>query len=197
MIIKRRRNGRRTWLLFMALLILASAFFLVFGDDVEREHYPTGYAVYVEIYAKKYDLPSSLIYAVIHTESNFRPTAVSSAGAVGLMQLMPSTFRWLSDDMLGERLMSAALYDPATNIRYGTYYLGMLYNRYGRWTEALAAYNAGPGKVDAWLSDPSLTDESGHLVPDTIPVRETRVYVTTVERAWQAYERLYANGAQS
>ena len=132
-----------------------------------------------------------MVYAVIRTESGFDSSAVSAVGAIGLMQLMPDTFRWISDDLLRERLASSMAYDPETNIRYGTYLLKRLYDRYGDWNAALAAYNAGPGRVDDWLKDAQYTDSSGHLIPDRIPIAETRNYVNKVQSTAQVYTRLY------
>lgn len=185
---------QKLWLVLIiaAVLLLACiGLYSLLSPSIDRALYPREYQAYVERYAKQYDVPENLIYAVIRTESDFDPKAVSSVGAVGLMQMMPSTFRWLSDDMLGEHLEDGMLYDPETNIRYGVYYLRRLYDRYGSWQTACAAYNAGNGTVDRWLSDPSLTDLQGNLVPKRIPIGETRAYVNKVQKSYRAYSRLY------
>ena len=175
----------------VAVLLLIGALYLLFEPKIDRALYPREYQAYVERYAKQYDVPENLIYAVIRTESDFQADAVSAVGAVGLMQMMPSTFRWLSDDMLGEYLEDGMLYDAETNVRYGVYYLRRLYDRYGDWLTACAAYNAGSGRVDGWLKDSSLTNLQGDLVPERIPIGETRIYVRKVKKAYQAYQRLY------
>ena len=105
------------------------------------------------------------------------------------MQLMPETFLWLTNDMLGEHLSVAVLYDPETNIRYGTYLLSRLYTRYGDWETAAAAYNAGSRTVDEWLKDPSYTDQYGFL--NRIPYKETASYVKKFSAARKTYQRLY------
>lgn len=155
----------------------------------EKRAYPQKYADYVETYAQQYGVPESLVYAVIHTESGFDSGAVSPVGAVGLMQLMPDTFEWLTDEILFDHLESGMLYDPETNIKYGTYLLSRLYDRYGDWDLTLAAYNGGVGNVDKWLEDPAYSDGEGGL--KKIPFKETRNFVKKVSDAKKTYERLY------
>ena len=159
----------------------------------EKSAYPREYAEYVTVYAEKYGVPEVLVYAVIRTESDFDSGAVSPVGAVGLMQLMPSTFEWLTDDMLFEHLENGMLYDPETNIRYGTYCLSYLYDRYGNWETAIAAYNGGLGNVDKWLEDDRYADADGEGGLKRIPFKETRQFVTRVTDAWEMYEKLYNN----
>ena len=156
----------------------------------EKSAYPREYAEYVTVYAEKYGVPEELVYAVIRTESDFDSGAVSPVGAVGLMQLMPSTFAWLTDDMLFEHLENGMLYDPETNIRYGTYCLSYLYDRYGNWETAIAAYNGGLGNVDKWLEDDKYADGEGGL--KRIPFKETRQFVRRVNQAWKKYDTLYS-----
>ena len=186
-----KQNRGIALIIILVLLIVATCLIDSYRDDMARVRYPKQYSAYVEHYAKVYDLPPHLIYAVIRTESNFDSSATSAVGAIGLMQLLPSTFRWISDDLLRERLDSGMIYDPETNIRYGCYYLHLLYDRYEDWTAALAAYNAGPGRVDRWLDDPTMLDADGKLNPDAIPATETRRYVPAVLEAQERYDELY------
>lgn len=154
----------------------------------KRSAYPRKFSEYVSASAAEFDIPETVIYATIKTESGFDADAVSRAGAVGLMQLMPSTFRWLSDDMLHENLDDSMISDPQTNIRYGSYLLSWLYGIYGNWDNVFAAYNAGVGNVNSWLKDPRYSF-AGHLT--NIPFEETRNYVRRQRENVKTYEKLY------
>ena len=186
-----RNPSRGLVILLLAVVSIGLGFF---GDFIltclEKNSYPCDYAEYVSVYSEKYGIPEELVYAVIRTESDFESGAVSGAGAVGLMQLMPDTFKWLTEEILFDHLESGMLYDPETNVRYGTYYLSFLYDRYGDWELALAAYNGGPGNVDKWLADDRYADGDGGL--KKIPFKETRRFVARVTKARDMYERLYA-----
>jgi soluble lytic murein transglycosylase len=95
-------------------------------------------------------LDPALIAAVIYQESKFRPTARSSSGAIGLMQLTPSTAEGIALRTGGTGFRVSDLTDPSINIRYGTWYLHDLFAKYGSVRLVLAAYNAGQGNVDRW-----------------------------------------------
>ena len=157
----------------------------------ERASHPRKYENLVSLYAETYAVPESVVYAVIKCESNFNASAVSDAGAIGLMQLMPETYEWLCAYHLHETYEPGLLYEPATNIRFGTYLLSFLYLRYGNWETAFAAYNAGIGNVDEWLQNPDYIDGSGLL--KTIPFRETAEYVKKVSKNRSVYQRLYGD----
>ena len=156
---------------------------------VERSAYPRKYLKEVQAASDEFGVPEHIIFAVIKTESNFDKTAVSGAPAYGLMQLTEETYLWIGNDMLGEDPSAFDIYDPKTNIRYGTYYLSFLFRKYGRWDTAFAAYNAGPGNVNEWLEDEEISDTDGNLV--NIPFKETRNYVKKVNAATKEYKKLY------
>ena len=185
------RNPPRTLVIaLLAAVAIGLGFLADFAiTHFEKKAYPREYTEYVERYAEAYGVPEPLVYAVIRTESSFDSGAVSGAGAVGLMQMMPDTFAWLTDEILFEHLESGMLYDPETNIKYGTYLLSRFYDRYGDWELALTAYNGGVGNLDKWLEDPEYADGEGGL--KKIPFRETRQYVKKVADARDMYERLY------
>jgi len=186
----RMNPNRAAVIALLAVLAIGLGFLADFAITCfEKRAYPQKYADYVETYAQQYGVPESLVYAVIRTESGFDSGAVSPVGAVGLMQLMPDTFEWLTDEILFDHLESGMLYDPETNIKYGTYLLSRFYDRYGDWDLTLAAYNGGVGNVDKWLEDPAYSDGEGGL--KKIPFKETRNFVKKVSDAKKTYERLY------
>jgi soluble lytic murein transglycosylase-like protein len=96
----------------------------------------------------RYDLSTEVLLAVIETESGFDSRAVSSKGALGLMQLMPSTGQEMADQLDIPWTGNEMLYDPAINIQLGSEYLYQMFKRFGHADSALAAYNAGPRRVE-------------------------------------------------
>ena len=180
------------WLEIVLLLALLAA--AVWGlragyTRYMRSAYPVEYEEYVEAYAAEYGLPPSLLYAVIRTESDFNPEAVSSAGAVGLMQLTEDTFSWAQYRSGVEELPQEQRFDPETSIHYGSCVLALLEEMYGVRETALAAYNAGMGNVNRWLTDEAYSDDGRTL--KEIPYPETRQYVEKVLKAQEMYQRQY------
>ena len=177
-------------LIIIAALLLALCVDLIWSA-IEKATHPYDYSQYISKYAYEYNIPESVIYAVIKVESNFDADAESSVGACGLMQIMPKTFEWLTgDEHLGEHLNKRMLFDPETNIKYGTYYLSYLYKKFDRNTNTvLAADNGGEGNVAKWLKDPAYSDDGKNL--KDIPFKETKNYVSKVNNEIQAYKDLY------
>lgn len=159
----------------------------------EKLSYPRKYSEYVEKYSLEYNIPEALIYATIKVESNFEPNAVSTAGARGLMQLMPDTFLWLTgDEHLGEHLTVGDMLDPEVNIRYGVYYLKYLHARFDRNVPVIAAaYNGGEGNVIKWLADERYSDGEGNLKDYPSEFSETENYVDKIMKNLEMYEKLY------
>jgi len=177
-----------TFIIIIAILMFF-AFYAV--DKIWEYLYPREYEELVQKYASEYAVPEALIYAVILAESDFDANANSHAGAIGLMQLMPDTLDWLSR-LLGESSPSGDIADPETNIKYGTYYLRHLMDRFGTWETALAAYNAGHGRVTNWLKDSRYSDDGKTL--KNIPLDETYNYVNRVSENYKQYKNIYYNG---
>ena len=147
-----------------------------------RARYPLEYEHIVSAHARNYDLDPALLAAVIYAESRFDADVESSAGAVGLMQLLPDTAKGIALRTGGDRFVESDLLDPEINVRYGSWYLDHLRARYdGDMRLALAAYHAGQGNVDEWLAQ-----GGGIAFP------ETQDYVDEVERVRRVYARAYA-----
>ena len=152
--------------------------------------FPLPWWLLVEAEAERRGLDPYLVAALIRQESAFQPRAVSRAGARGLMQLLPSTARLVARKMGRPRPSRTRLFDPQTNVELGTQYLSQVLQRYdGRLEAALASYNAGPGRVDAWLARGEYRDPAEFI--ESIPFTETRNYVKAVLRNVAVYRRLY------
>ncbi len=151
--------------------------------------YPMRYEEIVTTYAEQNDVPPSLVYAVIRTESHFRPDAVSPVGAKGLMQLMDGTYTWIQTKLPGEPEPAERVFDPEVNIRCGTKLLAVLGEAFDNTETVLAAYNAGIGTVEGWLKDKRYSADGKTLV--NIPIEETNTYVKRVLSAKAQYQALY------
>ena len=165
--------------------VLAGAF--AFVQETEpawyvRLRYPLRYDAIVRGHAQNYRLDPALLAAVIYQESKFRPDARSSSGAVGLMQLLPDTAKGIATRTGGRRFRVDDLLDPEINVRYGSWYLRHLLDKYGDERTALAAYNAGQRNVDQWRRR-----------GEGIAFVETRRYVARVRELKRLYRRGYAS----
>jgi soluble lytic murein transglycosylase len=158
-------------------------------EELWRILFPLEYTGLLQQKAAEEGLDAALVAAVVCQESTFDPGAVSPAGARGLMQVMPRTGRTLARS-LSVRYRTQALHDPATSLDMGTRYLRDMLDRYaGRVERALAAYNAGPHRVDAWTAArPAISAEE---FLESIPFTETRNYVMTILASRENYRRLY------
>ncbi|MBI2874606.1 MAG: lytic transglycosylase domain-containing protein [Firmicutes bacterium] len=158
--------------------------------DTYRLAYPTPYRDIVEKAAAEFSVDPWLIYAVAREESHFRAFAVSRSGAIGLMQIMPSTGKWLagkvnaSPDVL-------SFFNVESNIRMGSWYLAYLLKLFnGDVDHALAAYNGGNGSVARWLKDPLYREPIDFS--RTITFLETREYVDKVRQSYLVYRKVIA-----
>lgn len=172
---------------FAVILVLAAAA-VGFGawtyssepDWYARVRYPLRYESVVRGHADNYRLEPSLVAAVIYQESKFRADARSPSGAVGLMQLLPDTAVGIAQRTGGSEFEVDDLLDPEINVRYGSWYLRHLLDKYDDLELALAAYNAGQTNVDRWRREGR-----------GIAFAETRHYVERVQELERIYERTY------
>ena len=162
-----------------ALLALSVALFYTV-------YLPKRYTALVRTNAAEFGLDENLLYAVIRTESKFDNAAVSSAGAVGLMQLMPSTAAFAAQKLgMGQEI---DLFDAATNIRIGAWYLSYLLDKFEDTALAIAAYNAGEGTVRNWQREGICSADGKAQI---FPYPETENYVRKVKKFYKCYNFCY------
>jgi soluble lytic murein transglycosylase len=162
----------------------------LFQKAIQELTLPIAHEDIIRQQAAEKHLDPALIAAVIYAESKFDPRP-SSAGAEGLMQLMPQTAEYLARRSGGTAFTPADLATPQVNIAYGSYYLRYLLDHYnGQEMLAVAAYNAGMTNVDRWVAE---AKAAGHqLTVNEIPFPETRDYVQKVLQAQRDYRHTYA-----
>ena len=162
----------------LAAVLCVSTFFAV------RARFPRPHREIVE----NSGVAPSLVYAMMKAESGFDEKAQSRAGAVGLMQLLPSTARFIC---MREKIIfdEEMLFDGSYNTRLGTLYISYLFEKFPVMETMLAAYNAGEGVVSEWLSDENLSRDGTTL--SRIPYPETERYIKKVKKFKRIYEILY------
>lgn len=184
-----RKHWKRGIALFLASLSMMGILTLTGCSNSEKEIYPRKYSNIVSYEAQENHLDEALVYAVIKAESNFDPEAVSRVGAVGLMQLMPSTYDWLLMRDGYPNLTEEDMERPEINIKYGCHYLEFLSEQFSSVKTIAAAYNAGHGVVNEWLQDPNYSDDGINL--KYIPYPETAAYAEKVAEFYEKYNELY------
>jgi soluble lytic murein transglycosylase len=172
------------FLIFAALAVSAAVAWAVREepDFYLRARYPLEYEHIIRVHAANHGLDPALVAAVVYVESRFDPNATSAAGALGLMQLLPDTAKGIAARTGGDRFVVADLRDPEINVRYGSWYLDHLREKYGDMRLALAAYHDGQGTVDHWRAEGL-----------GIPFPATREYVDEVERVTRVYADAYGS----
>ena len=146
--------------------------------------YPIKYINEISSACNSFGVDEAVVYSLINVESHFDKNAVSQKGAVGLMQILPSTAKELAKEL---SLKSYTLEEPKDNILLGTFYLSILFKQFESKTSALCAYNAGPANVKAWLKDDTKSDDGKQL--KFIPFEETRNYVEKFEKNFKYYSK--------
>lgn len=182
---KRNERARKKKHILGYLLVIA---FLMGIGILYLGVFPLEYEGIIDKYSKAFGVDNHLIYAVIHTESRFDPEAISPAGAVGLMQVTEETGEFIAKKLEITDFKVEDLKDPETNIKMGTYYLSYLQTLFTEEDTVLAAYNAGPNRVKAWLLDP---DYAAGEALTNIPFKETKDYVDRVSLREKIYKILY------
>jgi len=155
-----------------------------------RAGFPLGFSELVEPWAQQRSLDSKLVYALIREESAFDAPVVSWAGAIGLMQIMPSTAKEEAGLDKLEGFKVSQLRDPDVNIRLGTAHIARRLRHFkGNTPLAVASYNAGPANVQRWLRATPGSELDVYM--EAIPIEQTRHYTKRVLRTWAVYRFLY------
>ena len=169
--------NKKNYVIFGVILVAVFFCFIAFNFIF----YPIKYKTPVFKTAKEFGLEPALVYAIIKTESNFNSEAVSPAGAMGLMQIIPSTAKWIAGE-LNEEFNENNLYNPETNIKYGCFYLKYLFDKFDNIDAVICGYNAGETIVKSWL------DEKGNIDIDKISYTETKNYYKKVIGSYNVYK---------
>ncbi len=161
-----------------------------FAYFVWEQAYPRAYDPIVTRLDTAGDIDPMLVWSIMRNESAFRPRVISPAGAVGLMQLMPTTANLMARKLGEGKVSVGELYRPATNIAFAITYLDKLAGMFpGNAVAVIASYNAGEQAVERWLKNGKFTDIEEWI--EEIPYSETNLYVKKVLNSYWLYQRLY------
>lgn len=163
-------------------IVSAIVFVLFLGVCSFNLMFPLRYKSYIKEYSKAENLNVTMVASLIKTESNFNKDAVSKKGAIGLMQILPATGKWICETYFDFEFDESMLYEPETNIKIGTKYLSYLFTKFDDEVAVLACYNAGEGVVKNWIG------ENKMLKKTQIQFEETQKYVQKVQNCKKIYK---------
>ena len=174
------------------IILILIVFLIVLKNKIQRIFYPKLHEEFVSMYSDEYGVDENLVFAVIKAESNFQEDAVSHKDALGLMQIMKETAEDVArkynieiDFNNSER----EILNVQNNIKIGTKYLAVLFEKYKNIEVAVAAYNAGIGTVDNWIEKEIIKSDGSDI--ENIPYKETNNYVRKILRNYKIYQDLY------
>ena len=170
------------------IVLIFCMFFIVITILILLSFFPKKYNDEISVYAEEFGLNTSVVASVINIESGYDKMSVSSAGALGLMQLLPTTANECARK-IGVSLETDGVFDVSTNIRLGCYYLSYLLELYkGNIINALCAYNWGMRNVSDWIAMGNV-DSDGTIT--NIPVEETQRYIKKFKVCFFVYDKVY------
>lgn len=169
-------------------LVICATILSFFIGSFYAYYYPMKYKEQIVEYSKSYEVDGALIASVANVESNFRENAISKKGAVGIMQILPSTAEWIAGQM-GEEYNKDKLEEGEYNLKLGSFYLSYLIEYFGEIKLAVCAYNAGQGNVKNWLKDDRYSSDGIKL--NKIPFKETENYLNKVLKNYKYYKNRY------
>ena len=169
-----------------SIISIMFAFLVCFGFACESAYlYPVKFREEIIAHAEKFDVEAPLVASVINVESGYNQNALSNKGAIGLMQILPSTAEWVCKK-LGRDFEENALFDPVENILIGSFYLSYLIDYFDSQNLAICAYNAGMGNVKKWLANEEYSSDGTNL--HEIPFKETKQYLEKVQKNMSIYK---------
>ncbi len=161
--------------------------------EIGKLLYPMPYLDAINRAAKEFDVDPRYLAAMMREESHFRQTVASSAGARGLMQVMPETGRWIAQNIGMKSFDTKMLLDPEVNIRLGAWYIRFLLDRFGDdFALVSGAYNAGAGRMNEWRERFQNNDLDEFI--EQLPFSETRRHIKKVMHTYDVYRELYEDG---
>lgn len=166
--------------LILVLIIYCVTFMFIFFYAL----YPLKFKKEILTYSNKHNISPQIIASIINTESSFNKNAISPKGAVGLMQLLPTTAKWLCE-IQNIPYKYPDLFLPEININLGTYYIKYLINKFKNLNTAIVAYNAGEGTTSLWLENKNYSKDGKEI--NNIPYKETKNYLKKVTNAMKIY----------
>lgn len=164
----------------IAIILIIIFIFLFFEFK-----YPLKFKDDIKFYSEKNNISPTLVAAIVNTESSFNQNAKSKSGAEGLMQLLPSTARFVADKFCVE--FDGNLFSPQKNIEIGCLYLKYLFDKFKNEQTVLFAYNSGEGNVSIWLKNEQFSKDGKTLF--SCPFEETNIYVKKVQKATKIYSK--------
>lgn len=177
------------WLILF-LLAIGALYWYSQSSYLKRRTYPLQFKEDIVKYSLENKLDPHLVMSIIWVESKFKPQATSNKDARGLMQIIPSTGKWIAEQLDETDYEEESLYNPELNIRFGCWYFAYLLRVFDDDVElAIASYNGGMGNVIKWLKDSKYSDD-GQTLKD-IPFNETKNYLERVLETYEQYQELY------
>lgn len=166
-------------------IVCAFVFVLALGLWSFNILFPLKYKSLIRKYAQDENIGCGFIASIINVESGFESDAVSKKGAVGLMQIMPSTGKWIYEQYFDDEFQDDFLFDPKINIFIGVKYLSYLFEKYDDEVTVLACYNTGETVVQDWIG------ENKTLKKTQIQFKETEKYVQKVQNLRKIYNKRF------
>lgn len=168
-----------------AIFLIAVLFTISVIAVITLNPYPLKYKTDILFVAEKYNIAPEIIASVVNAESGFKEDAKSRQGALGLMQIMPSTAEWVCS-LQNKPFDKNLLLEKEYNLDVGSYYLKYLLDKFTSLETALAAYNAGEGNVMLWLLSEQYSPDQKNII--TTPFKETNFYIEKVLTGVKIYK---------